>query len=81
MLEFISVSNTRLGLATCAFSLALAVAANPVVQIIAPGLSQQHHVAAVIMLRIMSPVLILSGASLLILLATCSAELGLINLI
>jgi hypothetical protein len=61
--EFVLVSNTRLGVATCVCSLILMLAANPVVRIIAPGLSLQHHAAAVVMLRLMSPVLILSGAA------------------
>jgi invasion protein IalB len=58
------VCNTRLGVWMGACSLLVAAAAPWVVKVIAPGLAQQHYSAAVIMLRIMAPVLLLSGAPL-----------------
>lgn len=63
MRDFVVVSNTRLGVSMGVGSLILAAIAPLVVHVIAPGLTRQHFSAAVIMLRIMSPVLMLSGAS------------------
>lgn len=63
-MEFVHVCNRRLGLIFGSLALLLAAFAPAVVSGLAPGLLVQHHHAAVCMLRVMAPVVALSGVNL-----------------
>eukprot|EP00892_Ulva_mutabilis_P009962 jgi/Ulvmu1/7338/UM035_0127.1 len=61
LMRFVRECYMRLGLILGLLALLLTVCAPVVVSALAPGLAQQHHTSAVCMLRMMSPVVLLSG--------------------